>query len=733
MRGSDAASGIVLAVALAGLLASAMMLPAGSEAGPVASLIGEPGLGLGGTGLIGGATPGEAPAMGGSTVQQVCDANLTAAEGEPIAFDAAAHLAGAVANASWDFDDRGDSDGDGNGADDLDAVGATVTHVYGDDGIYLATLRATSAPPVAFDMAWSSPGVNTWDVRAADVDNDGDPDLVVATFDANQVFLNDGTGSFTLAWESAEVEFSSSVAMADFNADGYLDQFVANYLIPTVNRVYLGDGTGAFVPTWQDDRTRHSTQVRVTDFNGDGRPDVLVGNDDDHHVTYLRNESSGFSEIVSSEPPIETFRIEIGDLDGDGKVDYVSREHGRVSFRGGAGNGKFGVLYSYGLYDQGVGLALGDVDGDGDLDVVTAGGGTLTSPGWGAVLKNDGSGNVNLRGTLLDPSNPAWGEFPDLNAGDFDSDGDVDILAASVGRAGAGGPNLLFLNRGNGTMDLAWSSNLSEPTREVESADFNGDGRLDFAEGNAGAPVRVWLGSVPTPREEAMSICVRVTNLPPTLDDLQVYAAADLTLRVAGEKFHDVCLELSQDSAVTGRACVVRMPGSPDRQTATLSGGRIDLLGDTAITLYYTPDDDPVNGQRNGANPAWVILTFADGSEARLHHTFNVRHTATWTWTLNDLRGLLVGKPITFEVAGSDVGSDDLAFDIDFGDGGVFTATVFNDGSGPDPYPSPEVNPITAAVTATHAYAAAGTYVVTVAARDDDGGMAVQTLALTVG
>jgi len=225
---------------------------------------------------------------------------------------------------------------------------------------------------------------------------------------------------------------------------------------------------------------------------------------------------------------------------------------------------------------------------------------------------------------------------------------------------------------------------------------------------------------------------VLVSNVAPAIDDLQVYAAVDLTLRVAGEKFHDVCLELSQNGGVSGSACVVRMPGSPDRQTATLAGERIDLLGDTAITLTYTPDDDPVNGQRNGANPVWVDLTFADGSTVRLHHIFNVQHPDTWTWTLDDLRPLLVGKPITFEFTASDPGSDDLTATVDFGDGGSFTATLFNDGIGPDPFPSPDVNPITADFTATHAYAVAGTYSVTVAVEDDDGGLDITTLSVVL-
>jgi hypothetical protein len=85
---------------------------------------------------------------------------------------------------------------------------------------------------------------------------------------------------------------------------------------------------------------------------------------------------------------------------------------------------------------------------------------------------------------------------------------------------------------------------------------------------------------------------------------------------------------------------------------------------------------------------------------------------------------------ITFAMTASDVGSDDLTFEIDFGDGETFTATAFNDGIGPDPYPSPEVNPITATATATHAYGGAGTYAVTATVWDDDGGVALLLIAM---
>ena len=225
---------------------------------------------------------------------------------------------------------------------------------------------------------------------------------------------------------------------------------------------------------------------------------------------------------------------------------------------------------------------------------------------------------------------------------------------------------------------------------------------------------------------------VEVANVAPVLA-LDVYAVADITLRVAGEKWHDIRMDLLAFGAVTASAHVVRYPGSPDRQIGTIDDGRISLLGDARLVLYYTPDDDPVNGQRNGDNPVWVILDFPNGKQERLFHNFNVQHPDTWVWTLDDFWPLLVGVDLTFEMTGSDVGSDDEIFAIDFADGATFSHTVFNDGLGPDPFPSPDVNPITATVAATHAYAAAGAYTVTVTLADDDGGSVTQVVTMTPG
>lgn len=229
---------------------------------------------------------------------------------------------------------------------------------------------------------------------------------------------------------------------------------------------------------------------------------------------------------------------------------------------------------------------------------------------------------------------------------------------------------------------------------------------------------------------------VEVLNLPPVLvvGDIKAYVIGNLTLRVAGEKWHDVVLRLYDGGVETAVVSVLRVPGSPDDQSVTIQDVVIDLFnGNLSALVEYTPLDDPVNGQLLGANPAWLIFTPCDGGEeSRLHHTFNGKHPDTWVWSVEDFNALLVGVNITFEATASDSGSDDLTFTWDWGDGTTTSTTYYNNGIGADSYPSPDVNPITVTDIQKHAFTARRGYVVTLTVEDDDGGVMLFSFDLSL-
>ena len=227
------------------------------------------------------------------------------------------------------------------------------------------------------------------------------------------------------------------------------------------------------------------------------------------------------------------------------------------------------------------------------------------------------------------------------------------------------------------------------------------------------------------------SLVIAVNNVAPTIEDIEYHLNASFDFRIAGEKWHNVEIHLYEDGTEIGYANITRHPGSPNDQMVTLADFSINSSKTYSAVAYYSPENDPINGQIWGATPAWVILEYEDGEE-RIHHTFNVRHEDTWTWVINDFSPYFLGHNITFMATASDPGSDDLVFTWDWGDGNTTEHIHYNDGIGPDPCPSPEVNPITVTDIAKHGYAVAGTYTITLTVTDDDGGSATLVLTLTI-
>lgn len=164
----------------------------------------------------------------------------------------------------------------------------------GPDQLYLGTGAGGFVKDTAFESAlWNVPGDRSINADAGDVDNDGDQDVVIAKADgvANLLLINDGTGGFSEEGSSRILPLwddnSQDVALADLDLDGDLDMVVANshfsWPANISGDLLYNDGTGVFTEDANSDleiSTPADTirlSVYVEDVDADGDDDVLMG------------------------------------------------------------------------------------------------------------------------------------------------------------------------------------------------------------------------------------------------------------------------------------------------------------------------------------------------------------------------------------------------------------------------------------------------------------------------
>jgi hypothetical protein len=156
-------------------------------------------------------------------------------------------------------------------------------------GVLLNTGIGTFATQVTYSTGASS---SPYSVVAADVNGDGKPDIIVANNNANNVgvLLNTGTGTFV-----AQVTYSTgassspySVVAADVNEDGKVDIVVANAGSNNVG-VLLNSGAGTFAAqvTYSTGAGTYPSSVVAADVNGDSKADIIVANNIAHNVCVL--------------------------------------------------------------------------------------------------------------------------------------------------------------------------------------------------------------------------------------------------------------------------------------------------------------------------------------------------------------------------------------------------------------------------------------------------------------
>ncbi|MFO1050626.1 MAG: VCBS repeat-containing protein [Planctomycetota bacterium] len=306
--------------------------------------------------------------------------------------------------------------------------------------------------------------LDTFDLQAADLDADGDLDLI-------------------------EVQRVSGVIRA------YLNRSNSNPPIPPFS-------TASLLPApLPPDNGQQFYSVRVADLDADGIPDVIASDTRQHDIVTWRGTGAGqFSVLSVYHSPGGNgggggyYYFDLGDVNGDHYIDLVTTDASNrvvVGLNGGAAAP--GLLsfqpYVFPQVSSGndwfapYGIALGDWDSDGDLDIAFTGWRGYRSTQYPCLRFMDNNGSGIFSAPVSRGSFTGYLKGMDLAVADFNADGRDDICmvdAAYDPLVQAPIPVRLFLNLGGGTWSQQTVANLQcDPTR-IATGDVEGDGDIDI-------------------------------------------------------------------------------------------------------------------------------------------------------------------------------------------------------------------------------------------------------------
>jgi hypothetical protein len=424
----------------------------------------------------------------------------------------------------------------------------------------MAELTQPSASLFSRAVNYDSGGIVAYSVAVGDVNGDGKQDIVVANGNESNgdgsvgVLLGNGDGTFRSAvtYDSGAT-FSDFVVIADVNGDGQPDLVVANTGGGVSGNgsvgVLLGNGDGTFrAAMTYDSGGRGPDSVAVADVNLDGKSDVLVANacfgisncTSGSVAVLLGNGDGTFQQaVIYNDGGLFPRDVVVADVNGDGKPDMVvaslypfSFEADSVGVRLGNGDGTFQSESFYGMggTNGASSVVAADVNLDGKLDLVFVNDHDSFGANIGVLL---GNGDGTFRPVKTYSSHGSETGGPGLAVVDVDGDGNPDLLVADFAgycTPNCGGAVDVLLGNGNGTFRSVVSySSGAYGAQSVAVGDLNGDGKPDVVLANQDPSPFGGPGTVAVLLQRARTSTSLTSSLNPSIYGQKVTWTATVT------------------------------------------------------------------------------------------------------------------------------------------------------------------------------------------------------------
>ena len=301
----------------------------------------------------------------------------------------------------------------------------------------------------------------------ADVNGDGYADLITALLGANEVWLNDGAGTFTNSFQTLDSNPTNTVAAADVDGDGDLDLAFGNSSAGI--SIWTNNGSGIFTDSGQSLGSGDTFQIVFIDIDQDNDLDIVDGRTASPSAVFLNDGSGTFSVSATTIDTDFAYGMLALDWNRDGITDLAVSNSTEVNIYYGDGDGDFDATVDT-LNNAVYSICAHDFDADSIDDLAAMGIGgdnalfqTYTFPFQYFMDKSQNFGAVNST---------------NCTAADMDNDGYVDIVQAPY--MGGDDTTHIWLNAGSFSFATSTADFLSGPAGVLGATDVDGDGDADL-------------------------------------------------------------------------------------------------------------------------------------------------------------------------------------------------------------------------------------------------------------
>jgi len=449
---------------------------------------------------------------------------------------------------------------------------------------------------------------------SVDLNADGIDELVIGSRDPSRpresiatVFLGRAESRIDRSAEYPAGTNLSALAAADLDSDGDLDLVSAN---STEILILANMGDGTFAAPTGFATPQFTRFVTTGDVTGDGVPEIIAANNTDDRVTVFSNPGDGtfpiLAEVSGGERPVD---VALSDVDGDLDLDLVVayQDSNRVTVHTNFGEGRFSAVgSSIEPGNRPSSVAADDLDGDGDKDLVVAAASSILSIWW-----NQGDGTF-LPAPALAPMASS------VAIADFDRNGTPDVAALASSSRGV----WFLLNDGAGRFGAEQLSSVDISI--VTPGDFDGDGAIDLAltGTRTNTTTVLWSGVRRTfELRESQEVAIDARPHGAAVGDVNGDGLDDVLVGTGPEHAIAVLINQGNDTLPAGERFDTHTIRVEDVAAGDLDqDGDIDMVGaDTAadlLVVFLNPGDgrfSETTSYKAGTQPRWVTAVDLTG------------------------------------------------------------------------------------------------------------------------